>query len=407
MIEQAEIRKDPIYLLTVGYLLALFIVAAMSLCIHVVIGKVVDEQNNPAVSISARQAQISQKIVFYAIQYAEDKDPALKMQMHEAIQLMRRSHESLIKGDKALNLPLQLSENIERLYFSLPYNLDKKVKDFLQNAETFLETGSEKINKQNPEYIYLVKAVKGSLSTALDAATLEYEAESELRIGKLQSYQKMALFVIFATLLAEASLIFKPLVTRVHNYAERLKRMAMTDGLTGIDNSRCFMQKCMKELKRSRRHNQPLCVAILDLDYFKKINDKYGHLVGDEVLRVFAQIVHNSMRVEDEFARIGGEEFTILLPCTNLEGAKIIAERIRNIISSTPICYDAGKEIYITASIGVAEVDPRISDFDVAMNAADKALYQAKENGRNQVVYSNSYISENNNIVKLEQGKRG
>lgn len=245
------------------------------------------------------------------------------------------------------------------------------------------------------------------MSAALDAALMEYEAESEERIARLQSYQKIALFIIFATLVAEAFLIFRPLVTRAHNYAERLKSMALTDSLTGVDNARNFMQKFIREIKRSKRHGKPLCVAMLDLDHFKSVNDKHGHLAGDDVLRAVAQFVQRSMRLEDEFARIGGEEFAALLPDTNLEGAKVIAERIREVVETSPVRLDDGTELSVTASIGVAEVDPQASDFEAAMEAADKALYKAKQQGRNRVVCSDLYLSSpGGTVIRLEQGRK-
>lgn len=404
MVEGTGAQKDPIYLLTIGYVLALTIIAVMSLCIHTAIGQLVQEHNNAAISISARQGKLSQKIAFYATQYAEYKDIAFREQLEDSIALMRSSHQSLIHGDTGLNVSSEMSEELSRVYFQLPYHLDSKMNDFLNRAEKFVAAEPTGVSNQNTDYKYIIETAKGSLVTALDAATMRYEAESEGRIAKLQSYQKMALFVIFATLLAEAVLIFRPLVRRVHNYAARLKRMANTDSLTGVDNNRAFMQKCLKELKRSKRHSKPLCVAILDLDHFKQINDKHGHPVGDEVLKAFAQFVQRSMRLEDEFARIGGEEFAVLLPHTNLEGAMVITERIRNIIEISPIRHGANEELFITVSIGVAEVDPDAVDFDRAMEAADKALYQAKQKGRNKVVASDLYSSEGN-VVTLGQGQ--
>ncbi|MCB9991941.1 MAG: diguanylate cyclase [Rhodospirillales bacterium] len=401
-------RRDPIYLLTIGYMLALVIIAVMSVCIHVVIGQVVKEQNNAAVVVSGRQAKLSQKIAFYATQYVQYRDPVFHDQLEDAVLLMHDSHKALIQGDKGLNIPDSPSGQIQRVYFGLPYNLDKKVTDFLMHADAFLDKPAEQISADDPDYRYLIETAKGPLITALDAATMAYEAESEIRIAKLQSYQKMALFVIFATLIAEAVLIFRPLVSRVHRYAERLKQLALTDGLTGVDNSRSFMHKCMKELKRCRRLEKPLCVAILDIDHFKSVNDRYGHLVGDDVLKAFAQFVQRSMRIEDEFARIGGEEFAVLLPHTPLDGAALVADRIRNIVEISPIRpenYDGG-ELFITVSIGVAEVDLDAPSIDAAMSAADKALYKAKTGGRNRVVASDDYSSVGN-VVPLEKPKRG
>ncbi|MBI1259933.1 MAG: diguanylate cyclase [Chloroflexi bacterium] len=408
MIDQTGEGKDPVRLLTIGYMLALTIIAVMSICIHVVIGQVVAEQNNAAIVISARQGKLSQIIALHATQYAENKDSVSREQLRDAVDLMATSHQALTHGDRSMDIPAEMSADLRRIYFALPYNLDEKVTDFIDHAKVFLNAGPDQVNRQNPDLKYILQTARGPLMNALDAASIEYEAESQTRIGKLQSYQKMALFVIFATLIGEAVLIFRPLVARVHRYAERLKRMAMTDGLTGVDNNRSFTQKAMKELKSSRRHGKPMCIAILDLDHFKEVNDKHGHLVGDDVLRAFSQYVQRTMRLEDEFARIGGEEFAILLPHTNLDGARVITERIRNIIEISPIRYEENgmkKELFITVSIGVAEANPEDADIEHTMDAADKALYKAKETGRNRVVCSEAY-SSGGNVVELGQSRK-
>ena len=399
-------RKDPVYLLTVGYVLALIIIAMMSFCIHLVLGELVKEHNNAAVIMSARQGKLSHKIALYASEYAETQDKVIREQLEDSIELMKGAHEALTSGNKALDIASKPTGELERIYFSLPYALDDKVKTFVSHAENLITLPPNQVNKDNEDYKYLIESSRGPLATALEAAIMAYEAESETRTGKLQSYQKMALYVIFATLIAEAILIFRPLVSRVRRYAERLRHMAMTDVLTGVDNSRSFMRKSMKELKSARRHKTPLSVAILDLDHFKKVNDEYGHLVGDEVLKAFTQFVLRTMRIEDEFARIGGEEFALLLPHTDLQGAQVIADRVRHIIEISPFHTESGKSVKVTVSIGVAEVDPESADFEIAMDAADKALYKAKQEGRNKVVCSELYASSSDNVVSLPETRQ-
>jgi diguanylate cyclase (GGDEF)-like protein len=184
----------------------------------------------------------------------------------------------------------------------------------------------------------------------------------------------------------------------VTEYADKLEMLALTDPLTGIDNYRNFMQKGLKEIKRGIRLQKPLCVGILDLDHFKSINDQYGHNTGDVVLKEFSNIVMKCLRLEDEFGRIGGEEFGLLLPHTRLSDAKTVADRIRTTVEITPIvCED--KEIYISVSIGVAEANPKVMTLDHVLNAADKALYKAKQKGRNRVEINREFTTDSNVVV--------
>jgi len=123
---------------------------------------------------------------------------------------------------------------------------------------------------------------------------------------------------------------------------------------------------------------------MLDLDRFKKINDTYGHAMGDAVLQHFAQLLRKAFRKIDLVARVGGEEFAVILPGSDLAGARPWAERLRKIVARTPLVHD-GKTISMTVSIGVATMVPSDSDADTTFIRADNALYRAKENGRNQV----------------------
>jgi diguanylate cyclase (GGDEF)-like protein len=176
---------------------------------------------------------------------------------------------------------------------------------------------------------------------------------------------------------------------------ERLKHLASHDGLTNIYNRRYFDTNLTQEHIRYLRYKEPYCLAMLDLDFFKKINDNYGHDIGDKVLIDFTSRVSNQMRETDIFARLGGEEFALLMPRTSETNAIILMERIRNEINSTA-CVAENLYIKFTVSIGVVEVQ-KIEDIEDATKQlafADKALYQAKNSGRNKVC---AYRHENNN----------
>ena len=156
------------------------------------------------------------------------------------------------------------------------------------------------------------------------------------------------------------------------------------DPLTGAFNRRSFEAIIQKLLEISQITNTSITLAVADLDYFKKINDTFGHLAGDEALKHFVNIIKRNLRKSDYVFRIGGEEFLILLPNTELKDAVEIVEKIRKDLEENPLHYD-GKEIKITASFGLAEVDKN-NYIDEIIKEADEKLYKAKESGRNKVV---------------------
>jgi len=169
-------------------------------------------------------------------------------------------------------------------------------------------------------------------------------------------------------------------------YHETVYSMMIHDGLTGIANKRFFEEALQRELTRSQRHARPLSLVLFDIDRFKDINDTYGHLSGDVVLRELCSRVRNAIRKDEVFARYGGEEFVVLLPEASLEQARQFAERIRLLVSTEPIT-PAGTPIHVTISLGVAhtmgEKDINPDDF---FERADRKMYEAKSSGRNRVV---------------------
>lgn len=167
-------------------------------------------------------------------------------------------------------------------------------------------------------------------------------------------------------------------------YHEEIYRMTIVDGLTQIHNKRALFEALEKELMRARRYERDLSLLMFDIDFFKRINDQYGHLAGDHVLRELARIVQERIRREEVFARYGGEEFVILLPETPLPGAAALAESLRARVANHAFVFQ-GERIPVTVSIGTAllgENDKVASDL---IQRADEKLYEAKRGGRNRV----------------------
>jgi len=167
-------------------------------------------------------------------------------------------------------------------------------------------------------------------------------------------------------------------------YHETIYRMTIVDGLTGVNNKRFLMETLEKEIPRARRHQRPLSLLMFDIDHFKLVNDNYGHLAGDFVLKDLAQLVKSRLRPDDIIGRYGGEEFAVLLPETPVDGSAAIAEELRKMIDEHRFEFEQ-EVIDVSVSIGCAQL---ADDFDVArfIKLADENLYRAKRGGRNQVV---------------------
>ena len=168
--------------------------------------------------------------------------------------------------------------------------------------------------------------------------------------------------------------------------ARRLKQ-ANTDKLTGLFNRHRGGEILAHEMTRATRYRRPLTIILFDVDSFKNINDTYGHLVGDQILKAVARVARETVRMVDYPIRWGGEEFIVLLPDTGLEEALHLAERLREAIARIPIQV-AAAELSSTASFGVAERDANTPDVDTLLARADQAMYIAKHLGRNRVARS-------------------
>jgi two-component system cell cycle response regulator len=166
----------------------------------------------------------------------------------------------------------------------------------------------------------------------------------------------------------------------------KLEHLAATDPLTGAANRREFFQRVEAEIARAKRGGAPFSLLALDLDHFKLINDSYGHQVGDEVLRGFVQKCLDAIRPYDGVARVGGEEFMVLLPRAALDAARSIAERVRGAVATEVFYTGTGRAVAVTVSVGVIEFGRDGDTIDTLLRVADERLYQAKHNGRNRVV---------------------
>jgi len=228
--------------------------------------------------------------------------------------------------------------------------------------------------------------VRGGISVSFNIDRVEEAIQMTRRLI-------MASFVMtIASFLGIVSSLVASLKSKLRVAEDKIRELALTDELTGLRNRRFAVSRLGEEYKRALRYQRPISCALFDLDFFKKINDTYGHDCGDEVLKAVADAALTHCRNADIIARYGGEEFLLVMPETDKEGACFVAERIRKAIESLSVETVACHEIRLTASLGVACVLPltgMADDISCAVEKlikdADTALYRAKNNGRNRV----------------------
>jgi diguanylate cyclase (GGDEF)-like protein len=244
--------------------------------------------------------------------------------------------------------------------------------------ELFPSLGEERLGESIssilPGEVVLEQVFTGSTPQRIEfkvGVDIQY---SEVRALPLNSHSRqLGWAVILADVTAQVQLVRK------------LRRYAETDPLTGVSNRRRFFAAIEEECLRSSRYPNVFSVLIIDLDHFKAINDTWGHLAGDHVLRTASERINECLRSADILGRYGGEEFAVLLPLTGQDGALAVAERIRQTIAATPVEYE-GKSISFTASVGVTSCGEReTANPEAMLRNADRALYRAKSAGRNRV----------------------
>jgi diguanylate cyclase (GGDEF)-like protein len=299
---------------------------------------------------------------------------------------------TLIKDDLA-----QARQELRTLYAALDnvdsglLLLDGELRALYSNRalhETFRSLSPEEIRSRNPPYVELLRQAAAALAVDLDdyvARRLAWVKSADAAPMDLRMTNGKVVRCHLAALPDGGRMLIYSDVTDLVRNAEELERLATTDGMTGIYNRRHFLTLADREWSRARRYGRPISFLMIDIDYFKSVNDTFGHLVGDRMIVHLANVARECKRDSDLLARLGGEEFAFLLPETDLDQARIMAERLHAEVASTPLM-DALQPIPATVSIGVASATDSMSDLSHLMKAADQALYDAKRGGRNRVI---------------------
>ena len=283
----------------------------------------------------------------------------------------------------------QSEDNLERLFDATPMPLvlarqaDARVLRFNAAAKTLIDPKDSLIGDLFTTDFYEDPAQRSLLLARLQADGAVQQAEVRLKTAEGQPVD--VLVSMRKVRFAEDECVITGMVeiSAQKSLEHQLRALAYTDPLTGLQNRRGFFALVDRAILDAPAGGPGPCVMLIDLDHFKQINDRYGHPVGDEVLVEFAQVVLALLREGDVFARLGGEEFCILLPHARAAQALEIAERVREFVAAHPFQTSAGV-VRLSLSLGIAGCDAPIHSIDAVLSRADKAMYRAKQGGRNR-----------------------
>jgi len=369
------------------YALALAFLAILALGSFLIIDSIVSRQQHMAsvINVSGRQRMLSQRVALLSLQLADANTSAAKESaetaLRESIDLMRRSHRDLVEGSLALGIDPPKKKELKDIYFSPPHDLNHRVPEFLASADQVLEAAVQGAPAQSKYAAAQVVALADkSLLESLDTAVSQYAADSEALFLQSQIRVTIVTLSMLVALATEALFIFRPLLRRMRE----LVSMAQSDPLTGCYNRRSFMEAADRDFARSKRTGSPLSMIFFDIDRFKQINDQHGHAAGDAVIRALTEVVTKTLRTTDVLGRLGGEEFVVLLPDTDIENAVMVAEKLRSAVEAVLVKYE-NLSLRFTSSFGVVQRSEQDGDTLVMIERADSYMYQAKSAGRNCV----------------------
>jgi len=370
-------------ILTFRYVIALAILAMIAVASHVSFTRVLRENGGSTYLnvVSGQQQTAVQLIARYASQYA-DSDGAARDKLMRGIDQLAADHAELIAVMEADKLPEAVIASLRSVYLG-ETALKARIECYIATARRVAaaQPGSDQLRQ---DLALLLAEADGAVHDGLRRIVNIYDTYTIEQLRRLERMQNSMLTMVFLTLALEAGIIFNPMVRRIVRYTSDLLKLASTDPLTGLLNRRSFLDSAFAEVKRARRDGAPSCLISIDADHFKRINDTQGHQAGDQVLKAMAATLAARSRKNDVLARIGGEEFAILLPEMTLEHALQMAERLRGDIARLRTPTESGF-VSFTISIGVTQVRDDEVELTPALNRADKALYAAKSAGRDQV----------------------
>jgi diguanylate cyclase (GGDEF)-like protein len=382
---QAIIIDNPSKYMTLTYTISLLVIAILSLIVHLLLDSVIEQQSQTGkiVNVSGQQRMLSQRASLFTIEYLTTGSLQAKESAADTVAKMLSNHQFLIAYENKAGKGI--SRELHNMYFAPPYNVDLMVKSFTADINRVLSSPPPVLQSAttilNADF---ARMAKNELLSGLHAVVQQYEDESKSKVNELRFAQSIVFMIIIFTILIEALFIFRPMVSKISNFAKRLQYDANFDVLSKVFNRRAYNLLAKRTFDLSVRHQHPLTLILADIDFFKKVNDIHGHAAGDSAISWVAQSLKKMSRETDILARIGGEEFAIVLPETELTAAIQVAEKLRLGIAQS-IWQFEGKTIQITLSFGVSTRVQTDTSIEQILARADHALYEAKDAGRNCV----------------------
>lgn len=367
------------------------------------------------VNKSAKQRMYSQRIASFSQQYYfntyikqnPSKLETIQLNLDEVINGMKQSNDALSSGNLTKDVHVNLSRTISDIYFGKE-NLKKRVDDYLSLAKNLTQTKTQEDATRILDQILLIS---NPLLIDLNEAVLQYQKEGEDNISKIRNMEILAWILTLFTLIMEVVFIFQPMATKIQDLFQKLTlnqqnlqqqielrtlsleqanlkllHIASHDPLTGLKNRLNLEKELETLLVHHQEHHSPFAVVMLDIDWFKKVNDTYGHDTGDFVLCEIAKIFTENVREQDSVYRSGGEEFVVLFNRITHDQAVKKINKIRIIIQEHLFVFN-DHTIRCTISGGLYYPEAlKIQTVQKILKEADIALYEAKRLGRNQIV---------------------
>ncbi len=420
MKKKLEHAKHIERLITRRYLTAVLIIALLSTGAFVALKSALNDSDSTAlvVNISGKQRMLSQHIALDVHRIHRERFRNDRSEIADSINSLRSrvaemvaANKRLSSGNLAENQVMPLSEAVRDMYFG-DMNLSQRVNSYTNLA---LQIISAETFDQSKEVIDRIDQVSESLLVDLNKVVFQYQKEGEDRLELISDMETFLLLFTLFTLMLEVLFIFRPMAKSVLNAEKKVSELlnslkdqvelrtikleqanqklleaASHDPLTGVKNRLTMEEDVEETIQAFKSHQQDFGLVMLDIDWFKSVNDQYGHDFGDAVLVEFAYVLEQHVRGSDQVYRAGGEEFVLLMNRISLKELMKRMEVLRDYIQSHSF-KSKGEVINISASMGVFHSSLLSGfDFQLALKLADSALYEAKSLGRNQVALADS-----------------
>lgn len=393
--------------LSAAYIIALSIIAILTYVSHLFTNEISDTLLSRTETTYKLRAQTA-----LILDISSSADNYFKSSMEYDLKNLNQTIDKLASNHAEISSYLKSEEfsrmgeaqkTLYKYYFSDQFRVAEKIDHYISSAREFSSYSS---TSESPERKTVLESLSSkdqlSLIDLINSAQSDFQEDT---IGEINTFTTIQMYVargIMLVILLEALFIFRPIIRKLDQFHNTIISQALEDPLTKLGNRRYFHKTCQTYFDVAQREKKYFIVAICDLDKFKSINDTYGHEVGDEVLKDFANLLKKTLRPFDVVARLGGEEFAIILANTNPKSAQLVFDRLLDVIRKNTCHYtlSSGKKgsLKYTTSIGFTVGNPqRILKLDKYLHDADLALYRAKQDGRDRAV---SYQIVRNDAAK-------